>query len=160
MTRAGPKRWRTAAGRLTTTLLLAALATGACAAWEPDLGPPMSVTCDDSDSDPARNVSFKSDVYDAILVPRCLPCHDPKGTAPVGFSNGGLDLTSLGGLRLGGKVAGTAIVLPYNPCASYLMTKLVGVGQAGERMPVGSEALTSAEVQTVHDWIAEGARDN
>ena len=105
-------------------------------------------------------ISFKTDVYDAILQPMCLPCHDPKSGAGVGFTNAGLDLTSLPGLRAGGDDAGPSVVVSGSPCSSQLLAKVVGAGQRGSRMPLGAPALNTEQIQAIHDWIAEGARDN
>ena len=149
--------------RRSASWLLGALlvfSQSACAAWEPDLGPAMVTTCDPADTNPDVEISFKTDVYDAIIQPMCLPCHDPTSGAAVGFTNAGLDLTSLAGLRAGGKDTGLGVVVNGNPCSSHLLAKVVGAGQRGSRMPLGAPPLDAKQIQVIHDWIAEGARDN
>lgn len=138
----------------------AAVSAVGCTAWEPDLGPPMQATCASGDSDPQRTVSFKKDIYQPVFAVHCLPCHDPQGGMPAGFTNGGLDLTSWAGLRAGGTTAGSKTVVAGDPCGSALLTKLRGSGLQGSRMPIGAPPLSEATVQVIHDWIAEGARDN
>jgi mono/diheme cytochrome c family protein len=52
---------------------------------------------------------------------------------------------------------------PGSPEKSYLFHKISGtqttVGGSGERMPRGGR-LSDAEIQTIRDWIAQGALDN
>lgn len=52
---------------------------------------------------------------------------------------------------------------PGNPGRSYLYHKITGtqaaVGGSGDQMPKGGK-LSNAEIQTIHDWIAQGALDN
>ncbi len=53
------------------------------------------------------------------------------------------------------------LVIPSDPDGSYLLHKLEGrAGIVGERMPKGGPFLTSDEVGTVSQWIADGALDN
>jgi hypothetical protein len=54
------------------------------------------------------------------------------------------------------------LVAPGDPASSYLMFKLQGSGPCylGQQMPVGSPPLTAAEIQTISDWITQGAQNN
>jgi len=53
---------------------------------------------------------------------------------------------------------------PGDPDNSYLVHEIrgtqVSVGGAGERMPLGRDALTQAQIDIIRAWIADGAQDN
>ena len=52
------------------------------------------------------------------------------------------------------------LVAPGDPDSSYLLQKLEGVHMcAGEKMPKGG-TMTTAELQTITDWICNGAPNN
>jgi hypothetical protein len=52
-------------------------------------------------------------------------------------------------------------VLPGQPSQSYLVEKLMGVSLCfGTPMPKAGSLLPSAEIQTIADWICEGAPNN
>ena len=60
----------------------------------------------------------------------------------------GLDLGSYTALRRGGSIAGTQIVVPEDPCASTLVSKLGRIPAFGSRMPFnGPPYFTAEEVQ-------------
>lgn len=53
------------------------------------------------------------------------------------------------------------LVAPGDPAHSYLVQKLTGEGMCtGERMPRLGPPLTAAQVQTIADWICQGAANN
>jgi mono/diheme cytochrome c family protein len=139
--------------RVLTLLLLA----GCLDTLGPSVGAPLSARCVSDDSDPGKDVSFGKDI-EPILVTRCTVCHTPAGATPIGLQVGGLDLSSYATLRAGG-ASGTNIVVPGDPCASVLYLKLSPGPPFGSRMPLGG-ALSDAQLQLVHDWIAEGALDD
>jgi hypothetical protein len=131
--------------------------------FEPDVGPPLAGACDGADSDPDTDVSFARDLRPLLERPRGeagCGCHSPGGGRPIGIELGGLDLGSVAALRRGGHRSGTGIVVPGDPCASALMHKISATPEWGSRMPLdGPPYLSAAEIQLIHDWIAEGARD-
>ncbi len=139
--------------------------------WEPDVGPPQQAFCVDEDGDPDNDVSYANDIVPTIfdVEPEdnpeqsfgCLRCHDPIGVTPIGFEIGGLDLTSHATLRQGGLISGSNITIPGRPCSSVLFQKLSAGAPFGTRMPFdGPPYLDDARLDLVHDWIAEGSRDN
>jgi hypothetical protein len=145
-------------------LLAAAVATAMAAGcvddFKPEVGPPLASSCGDGDSNPAAAVSFASDIA-PLLADMCSRCHTPGGAAPVGLEIGGLDVSSYSTLRAGGVVSGTRIVVDGQPCASALVQKLRPEVPFGARMPLnGPPFLDADKIQLVHDWIAEGAREN
>jgi hypothetical protein len=138
----------------------ATVAAGCVDDFKPEVGPPLASSCGDGDSNPAANVSFSSDIA-PLLAEKCSRCHTPGGAAPVGFEIGGLDVSSYASLRAGGVVSGTRIVVDGQACASALVQKLRPEVPFGARMPLnGPPFLDAAQIQLVHDWIAEGAREN
>jgi len=141
------------AGALAATTVVVA-----CADLEPDVGPPLAGTCNDADTNPRANISFTAEIRP--LLARC-GCHLPSASGPgTGTQLAGLDLSSLASLRAGGNTSEARIVVDGAPCDSILVQKLSDAPPFGSRMPLGGPFLTPGERQLIHDWIAEGARDN
>lgn len=85
-------------------------------------------------------------------------CHGAMNAAA------GLDLSD-GKARasLLGVLATQAPSIPFvtalNPTNSYLITKLLGAGNSGQRMPLGAQPLTDSQVDIIRTWIIQGAPD-
>lgn len=142
--------------------LAAALAAGGCS-LEPDVGPRLAGTCDDSDGHPGKPVSFLSDIRPLIFRPMGgCGCHLPTPNGDgVGTQISGLNLSSLSTLRMGGINSGAKVIVAGEPCASIMYQKLSDAPPFGSRMPLnGPPYWTPDELQLLHDWIAEGAKDN
>lgn len=128
---------------------------------DPDVGPLVHELCLDEDGAPDHDVSWSADVVPLFIRTSggCKSCHLPGGETPVGITVGGLDLSSYESLLAGGVQGGADIVIPGQPCDSVLYQKLSAAPPFGSRMPLDGPAFFSpAELATVHDWIAEGAR--
>jgi len=152
---------RTGRGRAPLILLLAA-ALGGCE-LEPDVGPPQQARCLGADSDPDVEVSFRRDVMPIFAREDngCGSCHIPGMGDAIGITIGGLDLSSHAATLRGGARSGPNAVVPGDPCASFLYLKLLPGPPVGGRMPLdGPPYLSTREQLLIHDWIAEGARDN
>jgi hypothetical protein len=55
----------------------------------------------------------------------------------------------------------TKYVAPGQPSASYIIDKLMGTNLCfGVQMPKGAAPLSSLDIQTISDWICQGALDN
>jgi hypothetical protein len=139
-------------------LALCTAVLGACLGpFEPDVGEPIAGLCKNEDSDPDVDISFKEDVLP--LLQNACGCHDPKkgGSAIdlVGFS-----VENYAKIRRGGVNTGGSIVVDHEPCSSVLLQKLGEAPPFGSRMPTFGPYLTREEMAILHDWIAEGARDN
>lgn len=91
-------------------------------------------------------VSYASEVQ-PIFDANCAGCHG---------SNGGLNLSSYSSLMAGTSNNGP-VVTPGDGANSYLVRKLKGDG-VGVMPPSGS--LSSATIQTIEDWIDQGAQNN
>ncbi|HET9623923.1 MAG TPA: hypothetical protein VFP84_21270 [Kofleriaceae bacterium] len=141
-----------------------AAALTACA-LEPEVGPLLAGACDNADTNPGRTVSFARDIRPIIAaVPPASGCNchlaqTGSGPGPATVITG-LDLGSYQSLVLGGHNSGANIVVPSQPCASILFQKVGAAPPFGSRMPLALPPLSAAQVQLIHDWIAEGAQDN
>lgn len=133
---------------------------------EPEVGAPLTpndapvVGCtSNSDSDPAMDVSYSTDLVDGVFVRgRCISCHISGGRGVV---ESGLRMTSYRSLRNGGRHSGASIVVPGAPCSSVLVLKIEPSPPFGQQMPYnGPPYLSADDIQLVSDWVAEGARDN
>ncbi|MBT9556121.1 MAG: hypothetical protein IV100_08840 [Myxococcales bacterium] len=130
----------------------------------PDVGTAQIERCVNVDSDPGTSVSFSRDLYPKVIMPKCVPCHDPNSGAGgssagnIGFQVGGLDLTTRDAALAGGVNSAGALVTPGQPCDSLLYQKTGRSPPVGVRMPFdGPPFLTDEERGLVADWIAEGA---
>lgn len=151
----------TSVARAFFALALAPL--GAACDLEPDVGPPLSSRCSDADTDPSTAVRFGADILPLLRreVAGCVPCHDPREEGAIGVQTGGLELTSHASLMRGGVNSATTIVVPGRPCDSVLYLKVSPGPPFGGRMPFdGPPWLSGLELRLVHDWIAEGAKDD
>jgi hypothetical protein len=88
----------------------------------------------------------------------CKPCHYNTESSHNGIDLAGLDLTTLGDLRVGGGSSGTRIVVPGKPDESALVQALRGQYAYSNRMPKNGPYWTDDEIQKVVDWIADGAK--
>jgi hypothetical protein len=94
----------------------------------------------------AGGVSFSQDVL-PILTNRCQRCHGG------GRTSAGIDLSSYASIMAGSP--GGPIVIPSNSAASRLVESIVS-GQ----MPRGSGKLPASEIETISNWVDQGALDN
>jgi len=125
-------KWR-AAATYGPAMIASALALGACA---------------------PRNVSFSADVQ-PILKARCLDCHVPGG---AGYAASGFDMSSYEALMKGGKFG--KLVVPGDPLTSALNMLVEGRADPSIRMPHGREKLSDKEIEILHVWVKEGAKNN
>lgn len=150
-------------GQYTVAAIVATIASHGCLdPLAPDVGAPLQGPCRNEDSDPAMAVLYNTDIAQGIwqaAAGHCNNCHFPTAANPIGISTGGLDLSSYQALRLGGVRSATNIVVPGKPCDSVLLQKIKGA-PFGARMPSDTPPLFAADIQRLHDWIAEGAHDN
>lgn len=93
-------------------------------------------------------ISFERDLR-PILRAHCISCHGPEQKL------GGLDLSSLSGLKRGG-VSGP-LWIPGRPDASLLLRRLRGL-DGKPAMPMGFQPLPAATIAKFGQWVGEGAR--
>lgn len=111
---------------------------------EAAIGTPTAEATEETASAP----SFSRDVQ-PLLNRRCAACHGVQA---------GLSVASVADLLNGG-LSGPAI-LPGDAEGSLLVRSLRGTLEGSERMPMGSTALTEAEIDLIGRWIQAGAQDN
>lgn len=142
-----------------------ALAAASCAnAVGPDIGDLRAGTCISEDSDPARLVSFKDNVLPLFTrsgTQGGCGCHVPSNRSTPGIDQSGLSLADYRSLLRGGNNSRDNIVVPGDPCASYIVQKVGTAPPTGARMPPsGPPFMTPDEIAVLSDWIYEGAHDN
>jgi hypothetical protein len=110
-------------------------------------------------SSPAA-VSFARDIRPLFAgvggMTGCRPCHYSSDPNPIGITQGGLDLTTLGKLRIGGNLTGARVLVPGKPDESILVQRLEG--KTGTQMPKNRAPWSASDILKVRVWIAEGAR--
>jgi hypothetical protein len=98
---------------------------------------------------PGVTVSFRNDILPLCENAGCVGCHG--GTS-------GLTLGSVAGLLKGG-LHGPAIV-PGHADSSNMFRKISSNPPFGVRMPQGGPYLSPDAIQTIRNWIDQGAKDN
>lgn len=113
----------------------------------------------------ATPISFATDVAAAVFngAPNCSGCHPP---------NEGMDLRATFAYasivnQASAEVPALKRVSPFRPDSSYLVHKIQGtqgtVGGFGSRMPFGcsgGSCLPEATINTIRNWILQGAVQN
>lgn len=99
-------------------------------------------------------------IQDNVFTPFCAGCH--TGPAGPGLP-AGLDLSSLtmSFMSLVGVASqqdpGLNRVTPGDPDASYLIHKLEGTAPVGGQMPLFGQPLQQPTIDTIRQWISDGA---
>jgi hypothetical protein len=128
----------------TLSVIVLALALGACS----DEGDPTDPGAGDA-------LVTYSGTIQPIFNTRCTDHHGPGGS-------GGLNLREGSSYdNLVGKNSTTYSaprVAVGDPDASVLYNKVAGTGVFGQQMPAGETPLSSAQIEAIRTWIAEGAK--
>jgi ubiquinol-cytochrome c reductase cytochrome b subunit len=116
------------------------------AGWKSEVAAPVEIT------HPIANPSFHHDIL-PLLQTHCAECH-------VAASLGGLSLQNYQTLMAGGSLG--KVVVPGDPEHSHLYLLIQGKDPAlpGVQMPLGGTPLNDAEIQTIGNWIRQGAKNN
>jgi mono/diheme cytochrome c family protein len=114
-----------------------------------------STTTSGTGAPTGAQVSFKKDIT-SIFTAHCATCH------LNGVALGGLSLANYASLQKGGSEFSGSIVKAGDHAHSLLWEKVQPTAPwpGGSRMPLGGPYLTTAQVQTIADWIDQGAKDN
>lgn len=96
---------------------------------------------------PARKIVFGRDVM-PILGQRCFKCHGPDAA------------TVAAGLRLDSLEAASKVITPGMPEKSHLMVRIMEKDPENRMPPPdsGVKPLTEAEIETLREWIRQGAK--
>jgi hypothetical protein len=62
-----------------------------------------------------------------------------------------------GSVAAGGVLTGP-VIKPGNARASYVYQAITGKQKLGARMPLGRAPLPAADIQTIYNWIQQGAK--
>ena len=139
---------------VSSAVILAACGGGGGSSYSPPPPPPP----------PPPPVTFGpnfSEIQAAVFTPTCAVsgCHTGAG-APQG-----LQLDEANSYTLLVSVAstedpGVLRVAPGDPENSYLIHKLEGRASVGEQMPLNGTPLSQANIDSIRQWITEGAIDD
>jgi hypothetical protein len=113
----------------------------------PDTGGPPPLTAD-----------FDS-IQQNVFTPICTGCH-AGAAAPLGLRlEEGVSYAQLVGVP---SVEDPDLlrVAPGDPDASYLVHKIEGRAEFGERMPLGGPPLPQATIDVIRQWIVDGAQSS
>ena len=92
-----------------------------------------------------------------VFNPSCIVCH-AGAAAPQGLRlDAANSFANLVGVA-SREVSSVLRVAPGNPNQSYLIQKLEGNAQVGERMPLGGPPLPQATIDFIRQWITDGAQ--
>ncbi len=104
---------------------------------------------------PAAEVSFSKQIQ-PILTQHCLKCHDEKGAGTVAS---GLRLSGYEALLQGTKFG--QVIKPGDSLSSTLIILVEGRANPSINMPHGNQPpLSGEQIQTLRQWIDQGARNN
>lgn len=99
-------------------------------------------------------VSFTSDIR-PILDKHCVACHVGEGD---GVKASGFQVDTYANVMKGTKYG--QMVVPGDALSSSLYRLVAGKVDKSIQMPHGDEKLSASEIQAIHDWIEQGAKDN
>jgi hypothetical protein len=97
-----------------------------------------------------KKIGFEKDVF-PFFKSNCLPCHLAENENPSGLA-----LDNYETLMKGGNHGNT--VMPGKAKESMLYIKLLPNPPFGKQMARNKKKLTDEEIQTIHDWIEQGAK--
>ena len=106
----------------------------------------------------ALTATFSS-IQANVFTPICATCHS-GASAPHGLR---LDGNNSYALLVGvpsDEEPSILRVKPNDPDDSYLVQKIQGTAASGERMPAGMPALPQATIDTIRQWITNGATND
>jgi hypothetical protein len=92
----------------------------------------------------------------AIFAKNCTPCH--VGSATAGLNLDTYQATMKGGSTAAGGVVNGPVIKPGNAAGSYLYQAVTGKQKVGAPMPLGRAPLPQKDMQTIFNWIQQGAK--
>jgi hypothetical protein len=95
-------------------------------------------------------------IQDHIFTPICTQCHT-GAAAPLGFRLDEGDSYAMLVNTPSVEVPALLRVNPGNPDSSYIIQKLEGHAAVGGQMPLGQTPLPQATIDTIRQWISDGA---
>jgi hypothetical protein len=103
----------------------------------------------------APAVSYQRDVA-PILDKHCKSCHVP---GQAGYVVSGFELAGYESLMKGTQFG--PVVLPGDPLTSVLVMLIEGRVDPSIKMPHGeAQPMSKAEIETIRNWVEQGAKNN
>ena len=103
----------------------------------------------------APAASYQRDVV-PILDKHCKSCHMP---GQAGYVVSGFELSDYDSLMKGTQFG--PVVLPGDPLTSVLVMLIEGRVDPSLRMPHGeAQPMSKAEIETIRNWVEQGAKNN
>ena len=100
-------------------------------------------------------------IQNTIFTPTCAVsgCHT-GANPPDGLNlSAGLAYTDIVGVA-SVQMSTLSLIAPGDPNNSYLVRKIEGSGIVANRMPLGGDPLSQAQIDLVRQWVSEGAANN
>jgi hypothetical protein len=120
----------------------------------------VTVTVANEADDPSPGVMTLEQIQSEVFTPRCAICHTGTGNElpfSMNLSSTGASFDAL--VNVPSEQVSTLLrVHPGNPDDSYLIHKLEGTQDVGDRMPQGGPFLDPSVIEGIRGWIADGAR--
>ena len=104
---------------------------------------------------PIDTAYFNTEVL-PIFTLHCWNCHPVSGALDLGVAEAYTNLVNV--VTTG--YAPQKRIVPGDPDASVLWHKVSASGTYGLTMPPSGTLLNAAELQTIRDWIEQGALNN
>ncbi|MBK9074597.1 MAG: hypothetical protein IPL77_06365 [Flavobacteriales bacterium] len=104
---------------------------------------------------PMDTVFFATEVM-PVFQQHCWVCHPPMGEMDLSTGVAYANLVNVPALGY----APALRIVPGDPMASVLWHKISQSTTYGLNMPPNGTFLTNEELQTIRDWIEQGAMDN
>jgi hypothetical protein len=134
-----------------------AIGVSGCGLLESEAGEPIAGNCENEDSEPDVDVSFRDQIQPKLHMG--CGCHNPIPPSTGGsIDSTGFSVGDYAAIRRGGSNSRDKIVVPGDPCGSFLYQKLSDAPPVGNRMPSNGPYWSRGDMTLLHDWIAEGAR--
>ena len=153
---------KVAAGATLDSTVITTFASAGTATITATAGPAVATRVTNVSATP---ISFATDVAAAVFngPPGCSGCHPPNEGMDL---RAGFAFASIVNVS-SGEVPALKRIRPFRPDSSYLVHKIQGtqasVGGVGARMPFGcsgSGCLPNATINTIRNWILQGAQNN
>ena len=103
----------------------------------------------------SAQVSYSKDVA-PLLERYCQACHVP---GQIGYESSGFEVKDYESLMKGTKYG--AVILAGEPMTSALIMLIEGRADPSIKMPhAGAPQMSASEIETIHRWVEQGAKNN
>jgi hypothetical protein len=120
----------------------------------------VTVANEEDEDDPPPSAMTLAEIQSDVFTPRCAVCHTGTGNElpfSMNLSSTEASFDALVNVQ-SEQVSSLLRVHPGNPDDSYLIHKLEGTQDVGDRMPQGGPFLDQSVIDGIRGWIDDGAR--